>query len=151
PSTPATDGETDFVVVNGRRQIRWYGLPRDGDGDGIILGWTNGRTANQLIDIVPLRDVVRTNAGWAASPGAPFERFTNFTPAPTPDPTLFPRALYADPLNPTAGMQSNEYCTCAWGPNDTIRPKLIRITMVIDDPAGRLGDGKTFEFIFPVP
>ncbi|HEX8525271.1 MAG TPA: prepilin-type N-terminal cleavage/methylation domain-containing protein [Tepidisphaeraceae bacterium] len=57
------------------RKIRWYGFPRDIDGDGKILGYTvgspafqqpgqgapsPGRTNNDITDVVPLRDVMLT-------------------------------------------------------------------------------------------
>jgi hypothetical protein len=150
----ATDGEIDYipsVIATGPRQIRWYGLPRDIDGDGRI---PTGNLARNSPDVLPLRDVLA--AYGIAAPGAPFEHFV--PPAGvTVNPTLTARADYA---STTAGMQSNEYYTVGWasgtGSGATAsdlkyRPKLIRITMVIDDPAGRLGEGKTFEYVFKVP
>ena len=31
------------------------------------------------------------------------------------------------------------------------KPKMIRITMTIDDPGGRLGEGQTYEYIYTLP
>ena len=45
---------------------------------------------------------------------------------------------------------ANDY-TCAWGPADNVRPKMIRLTIVIDDPNGRLPDGQTYEYVFSLP
>ena len=36
------------------------------------------------------------------------------------------------------------------GPNDQ-RPKLIRITMTLEDATGRLPDGQTYQYVFQVP
>ena len=42
--------------------------------------------------------------------------------------------------------------TAAWGPSQTNRPKMIRITLVIDRPEaeGKLLDGQSFEYVFNV-
>lgn len=138
----STDGEIDFYVQNGVRKIRWYGLPRDTNGDGVIR-------ADQG-DVVPLRDLWQTALAptipLIANVGAPFEKD-------------FP--VNAQPLNRdyltlpvgTAAAQLNrdpEY-TCAWGPADIVRPRMIRVTIVLDDPAGRLAEGQMLEYIFTLP
>ncbi len=77
------------------RRIRWYGFPRDTNGDGHIYGYSanriaGGTTNNDITDVVPLRDIMMTGfsggAGWGTagnsfipSPrptivGAPFEK-----------------------------------------------------------------------------
>ena len=109
-----TDGQIDFIVdrATKKRQIRWYGLPRDTNGpevgvpDGHVIGWsgaTSTLTPNQLIDVVPLRDVYRsaakspvvstalTNKLTALGPnaGESFERFV-----PLPDRRLHKRYEY---------------------------------------------------------
>ncbi len=44
---------------------------------------------------------------------------------------------------------------CAWGPDtDAVGcplPKMIRIILTIEDPNGRLAEGKTFEYVFQLP
>ena len=42
---------------------------------------------------------------------------------------------------------------CAWGPgaDPGTLPKLIRITVAIDDPNGRLNNEQTYEYVFPLP
>ncbi len=110
------DGRIDYVAGTG--QVRWYGLPRDTNGDGAI-SVTSG-------DVVPVRSIA-TNAADAPT----FERvFTG-----------------AGNLRNTPGRY-----VAAWGPNDRNRPKMIRITMVVDRPEaeGKLLDGQSFEYVFNV-
>lgn len=143
------DGEIDFVRQwndtdnNGqvdspefsslRKVIRWYGFPRDTNGDGRIRA-VDG-------DVVPLRDLI------ADSPVLP-----------APLPSWFEKEW------PTSGAQALDYnyatlvtpddrpaYTCAWGPNDTVRPRMIRVTIVLDDTSGRLAEGQTLEYVFQLP
>jgi prepilin-type N-terminal cleavage/methylation domain-containing protein len=167
PNPDGTDGEIDFHITwaddgdgvlelgelpTAKKQIRWYGMPRDtnsvtGSGpDGAIPG--GQRFNNQMPDVVPLRDIVRTKFDGSAMTvqRAPCERLGyGETPTPRVFPTLGMRANYAAPGS--VGMQSGEYYTCAFGPDDR-KPAMIRITMVLDDPNARLADGQTFEFVF---
>jgi len=149
-ATPLVDGEIDFVVVgtpangpNARKQIRWYGMPRDTNGDGAIPGQsapTATVNANGMPDTVPLRDVLAT----FGQPAAGFEKFET-TPA-----SAF-LAIANDYANPVSGLKFNQTYTCAWGPADNVRPRMIRLTIVIDDPNGRLPDGQTYEYVFSLP
>jgi prepilin-type N-terminal cleavage/methylation domain-containing protein len=135
-----SDGTVDFYVAsNGTQQIRWYGMPRDTNGDGKIPGWVSGRTNNQMPDVVPLRDVFRTCAGQSSSNGATFERNIASSLPPVSD--------YAAV---SGGMTASGSYTCAWDPGDT-RPKMIRITLVLDDARGRLPRAQSFEYIFDLP
>jgi prepilin-type N-terminal cleavage/methylation domain-containing protein len=137
------DGTLDYVLIppagvspvppraQWRKQILWYGLPRNTSGQAGI-SMANG-------DVVPLRDW-RQNAypTPAASPYyAPFEKTL---------PTY--AANYA--AAGAAGMQTTDTYTCVFGPNDPA-PKLIRITITLVDPTGRLPDGQTYQYVFPVP
>lgn len=149
---PKTDGEIDFIVVgtapNQHRVTRWYGLPREVTGDRDIPGWQAGRTNNQLTDVVPLRDVMRTMTGQQANTGAPFEK------GQVPTPFITPKPNYLDTTGAgNSGMGLSDEYICVWTPNDTFRPKMIRITLVIDDPAGRNPnpDGQIFEYVFELP
>ncbi len=156
-TTPVrTDGVIDYIVVGvgaeQHREIRWYGLPRDTNGDGFIPGWQAGRLNNQLTDVVPLRDVMRTCPGEAGNRGAPFER--GKSPQTAAGQILTPKANYADTSGAGAlGLGLGDEYTCGWAPNDNFRPKLIRITLVVDDPAGRNPnpEGQTFEYVFELP
>jgi prepilin-type N-terminal cleavage/methylation domain-containing protein len=137
--TQPTDGEIDYIVVNGVKQIRWYGLPRDSSGDTIAQGYTSGPQGNRnnrLIDVVPLRDLIQTAPGYSGQQ-AFFEKSTPMLPSGSGN--------YAN------SMDLDDDYTCAWGPNDTVRPRMIRITMVVDDPTGRLAEGQTVEFVFTLP
>lgn len=140
-STAATDGQIDFVVnTDATRNIRWYGFPRDVTGPS--PGHPDGAITAVAGDVVPLRDLL----GFTA----PIEHFS------TASPTL-PAANY---MNPAQGA---EYIV-AWQPagsygldasNNPIpeppRPKMLRITMKIDDPNGRLPDGQTYEYVIALP
>jgi len=160
PNTPSADGVLDFAVdftdtnANGamdaaevgsaRKRIRWYGFPRDINGDGVINGWIANRRNAALPDVVPLRDVIRSARAADSNTGvAAFERAVNTE--------LLPVTNYAA-LTGLAGPASPRY-TCAWGPDTATspRPRLIRITYTLDDAGGSLRDGQTFEYIFTLP
>lgn len=150
--TGTTDGVVDYVVINRGtanqyQQLRWYGLPRDTNGDGRIPGDQSNN--NLMPDVVPLRDIVRTASArdYSGVPGAPFEKFTWVNNPPAANRVLQLRLNYA--ALGTAGMAFTEEYICAWGPSDP-KPKLIRIVYTIDDPGGRIAEGQTFESVFRV-
>jgi prepilin-type N-terminal cleavage/methylation domain-containing protein len=119
PYTQRGDGTIDFVVDNNVRKVRWYGMPRDINNDGVI----------DSSDVVPLRDLMP--AGRATS-------FEKVVPVSRPN--------YAATGN--AGMQDNERYVVAWDTsNSDNMPKMIRITFTLDDPNGRISEGQTFEYI----
>ena len=128
-----TDGYTDFYIdANGNRQIRWYGFPRDTLGTGVPITYTNG-------DVVPLRDlwVKATTYTDAKNPNsAPFEKNLPISPVPT----NYATAWSNPPATPLPDYE------CVWGPSDP-KPRMIRITMTIDDPTGKLPDGQTFQYV----
>jgi hypothetical protein len=108
-------------------------------------------------DVVPLRDVLRTCPGEAATDGAPFEKRLSATtgnklPPPTGTNNNVSPAVQGDYLAQTNGMAATGEYTAAWGPNDR-RPSMIRITVVLDDPQGRNPDpdGQIFEYVFQLP
>jgi prepilin-type N-terminal cleavage/methylation domain-containing protein len=172
------DGQVDFIItqdVNGNkaRKIRWYGLPRDTDGVTTATPPTvTGVPDNQIPviagspqlmgDVLPLRDVWRMSATAPPTPVAPFEKFswtkpTSASPqvpatrvAANPTLTDFGAGGSGDYMSPTSGMGPNDYYICAFGPSDP-KPKMIRITITLDDPAGKLPDGQTFEYVFTLP
>jgi hypothetical protein len=47
--------------------------------------------------------------------------------------------------------ETQQRYVAAWSPYDTIRPKMIRIIIVVDDPSARTPEGQTFEMIFNLP
>jgi prepilin-type N-terminal cleavage/methylation domain-containing protein len=141
-SAAVPDGVIDFVA--GTHQVRWYGLPRDTNGDGRIRGIDG--------DVVPVCDV----AGGAMQ----FEHAwpTSGTTAPTSVP-----ALDKDYLTQVTALKPDPSYIVAWPPkpaesqiNDAnqrwkfFRPQMIRITLGIDRPEGHLPDGPSFEYVFKV-
>lgn len=136
-----SDGKIDFNydAATQRRSIRWYGFPRDVNNDGAIV---KGQ------DVVPYRDCVPGNVP------APFERILP-TSATSPPPANYGKnnvngsgIVTADPL-----LRNSTYYV-VWGPDAATsaspRPKMIRVVMAIDDPAGRVGSEQMFEFVTQV-
>lgn len=120
------DGKLDFVVDNGVQKVRWYGFPRDVNDDTKI---------DTLLDVVPVRDMMKL----AGLPAQTFEKSVDQT---------LPQSDYSSLLD------TAQY-TVAWSPADMIdpttnlpaTPRMIRITFTVDDPAGRVGAGQTFEYV----
>lgn len=156
----ASDGMVDFVVDKSAdptgadpthskwiKRIRWYGLPRnintadDGATPMIRATGTGADAINQLIDVVPLRDV-RAAAGLPTQvtgglPGqAAFERGLS--------PAIPATGNYAD-----VGTLQQSY-TCVWGPAN-VKPSMLRITVKVNDPTGRLANGQIYEFVLGQP
>jgi prepilin-type N-terminal cleavage/methylation domain-containing protein len=158
------DGQVDYVVdANGNARIRWYGYPRDVAGvtvqnatvpDGQIAAQgAPGLPASGSPDVLPLRDFISAGAKHVMNAGAPqgaaFEHFTG----------LFDPAKYNDTAAPEQG---SEY-VAAWLPAgnyydatgalvaDPPKPSMIRITMTVDDPNGRLPAGQTYEYVINLP
>jgi hypothetical protein len=162
---PGPDNVIDFVVDHTgvtntnylvAAKIRWYGLPRDTNGDRIIQGYANnpnfpralyqsgqaynGPTkSNELIDVVPLDDVLRTSTS-VYQPAA-FERELPL-PSTSGD--------YAMDLAPGAAGPTKAAFryTCVWANN---APTMIRIVLKIEDPAGRLSEGQWYEYVVGAP
>ena len=132
-----TDGQIDFLIDHsadtatnktGVRRIRWYGLPRDVNGDGRI----------DINDVVPLADVL-DDEGLTVNGNAPMAPWEKERP--------YPHLIdeqgkdYATLKNDAA---PNFRYTCAWH-NDA--PAMIRILVKIDDASGKLQDGQWYQFI----
>jgi prepilin-type N-terminal cleavage/methylation domain-containing protein len=122
----APDGQIDYVLINPntpqqRKQIIWYGLPRNTSGNASINRF-NG-------DVMPL-------AVWTNNVPQSFEK-------------TGPQMNF-DSAGNLLTMQPGAPYVCAWGPGD-VKPKLIRITVTVDDPTGRLPEGQTYQFIYAVP
>ncbi|MDB5323881.1 MAG: hypothetical protein JWN40_5512 [Phycisphaerales bacterium] len=135
--TGQTDGQIDFVMDKTAsatdqrkwvRRTRWYGLPRDVNGDGVV----------DINDVIPLADVleaygIQVGSGPAL---APWEK-------DLPNPGM--KGLGNNYVNfPGTSAQAFKY-TCAWH-NDA--PPMIRILVKIDDPTGKLQDGQWYEYVF---
>jgi hypothetical protein len=122
-----TDGLVDFIVdpATNKHSIRWYGFPRNITRDDIV----------DNNDVVPLRDIAGTQF--------PFER------------TLPTTSVPATPLGygQEGILSGTSAYTCVWGPDtkNYPKPKMLRITMAIDDPGSRLAEEQFFEFIVELP
>ena len=140
---PGGDGQIDFIVdpVTGNHRIRWYGFPRD------TASSVNGAlTPDGLVDSVGTTrfcDVVPVSTYLGTAPLG-FERAV-----PTIDSAnkmSFPNAAASNI------PKSSQPYICAWGPDVGIAyPKMIRITIGIDNPSGRLNTQQLFEYVFTLP
>jgi prepilin-type N-terminal cleavage/methylation domain-containing protein len=126
------DGRIDFIrsgpTTNPRYKIRWYGAYRDTGGPG-------GPGADGLID--PAYDVVP---------------LTKYITIPTAVQNVVQPWELVVPASPTV---TNQNYTAAWRPYSLdktnvngYRPQLIRITVTLDEPNGKLTEGQTYEYIY---
>lgn len=160
------DGTTDFYFDPvGRRAIRFYGFPRDVDGDNDIQlfeggSGTVGTDPYNSPDVLPLKD--HFNYGAPADPVVfPHEKIV---PAPggyglTDSVPQLPS--YGTAANTTPQLYNGRY-VCAWGPDELdgnfptpfnfpLGPKLIRIIVEASDPEGALEEPIQTELVFRVP
>src|SRR6185312_2748380 len=161
-ATPDPSGKLDFIAVrdqngNVTRQIRWYGFPRDVNGDGVIDlnvipsggALPSNKQPTGGFDVVPLVSVIRAAFG-ASAPAEPFEKVLPADIATDG----FSSMQMTPAVVPAFPAKSGAYI-CAWDPTVPAsvepRPKLIRIIVGLDDPAGRLNSEQTFEYIFALP
>jgi hypothetical protein len=138
------------VTAQRVRRIRWYGMPRNVDeADDTAAGPTiagapaGDADINFLRDVVPLRDVLLAEG--KRIPDDFFEHFDRLDPRPNY------AAIGAVEPNP----KTVRYYA-AWGPlemasGSVVRPKMIRITMTVDDPNGRMSEGQTYEYVIDLP
>jgi hypothetical protein len=117
----AGDGIIDFVADGaGVRKVRWYGMPRNTDGDADV----------DIFDVVPLRDL---RAGYPST-------FEKVVPTPQRQDDYVGR------------VPSGARYFCAWSPADLAkeskeRPLMFRITLAIEDSAGRLAEAPVYEYV----
>ncbi len=155
------DGEIDFVVrPGGQVEPRFYGFPRDVDGDGVIPGAV--AALEQSGDVVPLRTFIHATLGATltadgfAGAGVPAS-FPHERLYPLADP---PSGNYGDAGATPAPFVSSY--TCAWGPVDIdaqntapfdfpLGPKLIRIVVEASDDDGKLEQPLQTEVVFRIP
>ncbi len=137
--TAATsDGILDFVVQDptGVRihSIRWYGFPRDVNGDGIITG-SAATDADKAasVDVFPVRDFANGTQA--------FEK-------------VVPVSTGADYVAAVGGLNPTDRYVCGWNPTqfdiapNAPRPWMIRILATFTDRNGRLVDGLTQQYVF---
>jgi len=147
---PEPDGVIDFVMRRDRgqvtQQIRWYGMPRNVDvGDDtsgpMIRGTPAGQAnPNNMWDVVPVRDVCVNASGMEHFLGA--------------NGTDICGAQSIQNYAAVGGMPAGARYICTWTPRMLASgrgPWLIRITMTITDPNGRLPEGQTVQYVFSLP
>jgi len=153
---------------------RWYGLPRDtakapseiNGGPPVIRGYssagvswqrdlktrtqayTSEISANELIDVCPLRDVVASipNPSNGNRPLYPNFNGTDFereVPPYVPGGDYYSAMIGAPP----PARNAFRY-TCVWVNSS---PKMIRIALKLEDPAGRLPEGQWYEYVVGAP
>ena len=173
------DGVIDFIVTpSNARVIRFYGFPRDVDGNGFAELYFDGMItmpgAYTSTDVLPLKDMVG---------------FTGVTLGVTEfgAPLIFPHekrvpidgrlATYGDSFatTPAPYVTTGQPYLCAWSPAEIngkiqfdgfsggaagtpdvsfdfpLGPKLIRFVVTATDPEGRLETPITSEFVFEIP
>lgn len=146
---PVSDGIIDFIVVDDVRQVRWYGMPRDVDGDNVIDGVSPDKYTSP--DVIPLRDV--TGAADVAIEDISFAAQRNYLDV----------GVSANTTEPNPGTSPNDSSyRCVWGPKEfdnptTINgvdcyrvPQMIRVIVDVGDPKGQKDEVFTQEYIFPV-
>jgi type II secretory pathway pseudopilin PulG len=129
-----TDGQIDYILEKPGntadsskwvRRIRWYGLPRDVNGDGhIVFG-----------DVIPLADVLGPS-GYNIQVNGKVTQASWEKVLPNPQ-----VADYSTLVNTDA---ANFRYICAWHNG---APPMIRILIKIDDPTGKLQDGQWYEYV----
>jgi hypothetical protein len=132
-SAPDPTGQLDFQVINGVKQVRWYGFPRHTNGAGAT-------SITAATDVVPLGLFLNASSvGVTAFPA--FERYypNNWASSTA--------SVNTDISNNGVIGASSEY-VAAWGPDTTEPlPKMIRITLAMDDPNGNLKTPQWFEYV----
>jgi prepilin-type N-terminal cleavage/methylation domain-containing protein len=136
------DGVVDFIVdpVTGAHKIRWYGFPRDTNNDGVI---------DLVHDVVPLRDVLQApGPNGAAQPTTTTAPWESFLPS---------AAAFAPAANYVGNTPASAQYLCSWGAESqwplanntygTGLPRMLRITLALDDPSGRLASPQTYEYV----
>lgn len=123
------DTKLDYVVdaTTGAHKIRWYGMPRNVDttDDTLAAPVISGVANSHSSDVVPVFAITGATQ--------PFEHTTTLAASP----------------NFVGAVQPNAEYVCAWGPQEaSSRPWMIRITYSLDDPASRLGNPLTYEYVF---
>ena len=174
----APDGIVDFVAMplggnNYRPATRWYGLPRDIDGNGSIPGLP--ASARTSPDVLPVHRIIPTTLFPIGGPQwLPFERTS--TTATPPPPSIDPiGGDYANNVAEPAGATDPDDSgyVCIWGARDfelvhdnttapvgTVAnpahfrgayPTMIRFVIDVRDEDGKLAEPVTEELVFHIP
>ena len=93
-----------------------------------------------MLDVLPVRDV-----RGGTTTGATFERNIDLE--------LVKKPNYA--AVGANGMAPEARYTCVWGPDVNLLtdplPKMLRITLVLEDATGRLAEGQQYEYVIKLP
>jgi hypothetical protein len=175
----ASDGVLDFEIVptanNGPKQkrIRWYGLPRNYSNNGSNFPdvrpvvevvrdktlWANQSLANQA-KVLPFERI-----GYGNAPASPpdVDAFPQLQAGPksvasytcvwSPWDLQFPRTDDATSTHdlPVPGGPAGAMIKLADAYKHGFMPWMIRVTIRVDDPNGRLPDGYTVQYVFNLP
>ena len=155
------DGQVDFLFdTTGRRHVRFYGFPRDADGDGDVELRQNGATSGPFNspDVLPLKDMA--NYGAPADPIVfPHEKIVPLTMG---GPTQVPQLTnYGTTVANSPQPRESRY-VCAWSPDELegnfaapfdfpLGPKLLRFVVEAVDAGGELEAPQRAEYVFRVP
>jgi type II secretory pathway pseudopilin PulG len=135
PGQIVPDGQIDYIIdpLTGEHRIRWYGFPRD---TGSSTGDSKPDGTVDLFDVIPV--------SWFLNTPVAFERAV-------PTSNLGSTSMAMAPATSSLPMLSSAY-VCAWGSDGTsaLKPKLMRITVAVDDANGRLNTEQTYEYVFPI-
>jgi len=121
------DGTDFYLDSNNVRHIRWYGLPRDSNGDGVIDTVTSASSGG-VQDVLPLAYFLGTSA--APAPVAGLEQIVL--------PNRYICAWDATPKGASPTVPK------------IARPTMFRITIEVIDATGRLTSPRVFQYILPV-
>jgi hypothetical protein len=137
-SPPDPTGALDFQMVNGVKQVRWYGFPRHTSG-------ASSTSISPTTDVVPLGVFLKAS-GVTTLPM--FERFY----APTGSSITWPPASPTLTGDLSGAVPSGAEYVAAWGPDTSADvnsplPKMIRITLAMDDPNGNVATPQWFEYV----
>ncbi len=151
------DGKVDYIVdrdAGGVERVRWYGYPRDANGDGIVKGSYYPLRASpaklkpeDLPDVLPVWEIYNALRLNGQNPVMPANGPSEVKL--TGDGTGSGRAVYEDVTNPSFSMvRPGQYCgryTAVW---KNAAPAMVRILMRLDDPSGRVPNGQWAEMTF---
>jgi prepilin-type N-terminal cleavage/methylation domain-containing protein len=124
------DYYTDPTDPQHVRHVLWYGAPRDVNGDGVV---------NLVNDVMPASTAIGQMAGGPVGAFA-FERNVP--------------AIGAAFSTRTSPQASQPYVCCWDATTDAAgipRPRMIRITIAIDDPNSRLNTEQIYQYVYDLP
>ena len=156
------DGQIDYLIDSyGRRVIRFYGFPRDADGDGDIELRQGGATTGPYTspDVLPLKDMAVSGGAPVVFPHEKIVPRTGSLGATAPVPQTLSYATSGTGTTiPAAGARY----VCAWSPDELegnfpapfdfpLGPKLLRFVVEAVDSGGELEAPQRAEYVFRVP